>query len=59
MQTTDTVLGTPSTMGDDEQLTTTVATVAELSRALRLSGDVSVLLELQTGLRQTESRSLP
>lgn len=42
----------------DEQLTTTVATVAELSRALRLSGDVSVLLELQTGLRQTELRSL-
>jgi diguanylate cyclase (GGDEF)-like protein len=42
----------------DEQLTTTVGTVAELSRELRLSGDVSVLLELQRGLRSTEARSL-
>lgn len=42
----------------DEQLTSTVGTVAELSRALRLSGDISVLLELQQGLRATEARSL-
>ncbi|MEK9950571.1 MAG: diguanylate cyclase [Curvibacter sp.] len=42
----------------DEQLTATVGAVAELSRALELSGDVSVLLELQRGLRSTEARSL-
>lgn len=42
----------------DEQLTATVGTVADLSRALRLSGDISVLLELQQGLRATEARSL-
>ena len=42
----------------DEQLTATVGAVAELSRALRLSGDISVLLELQQGLRATEARSL-
>lgn len=42
----------------DEQLTATVGTVSELSRALELSGDVSVLLELQQGLRATEARSL-
>ncbi len=42
----------------DEQLTTTVGAVAELSRELELSGDISVLLELQQGLRTTEARSL-
>ena len=42
----------------DEQLTTTVGAVAELSRELELSGDISVLLELQQGLRATEARSL-
>ncbi len=42
----------------NEQLTTTVGAVAELSRELELSGDISVLLELQQGLRTTEARSL-
>ncbi len=42
----------------DEQLTTTVGAVAELGRELELSGDISVLLELQQGLRATEARSL-
>ncbi len=42
----------------DEHLTTTVGTVAELSRELELSGDISVLLDLQKGLRTTEARSL-
>ena len=42
----------------DEQLTTTVGAVGELSRELKLSGDVSVLLDLQRGLRTTEARSL-
>ncbi len=42
----------------DEHLTATVGTVAELSRELELSGDISVLLDLQKGLRVTEARSL-
>ncbi len=39
-------------------LTTTLGAVAELSRELELSGDISVLLDLQKGLRTTEARSL-
>jgi len=42
----------------DEQLTATVGAVAELIRELELSGDISVLLDLQKGLRTTEARSL-
>lgn len=42
----------------DEHLTATVGAVAELSRELELSGDISVLLDLQKGLRSTEARSL-
>jgi len=42
----------------DEHLTATVGTVAELSREMELSGDISVLLDLQKGLRTTEARSL-
>ncbi len=42
----------------DEHLTATVGAVAELSRELELSGDISVLLDLQQGLRATEARSL-
>lgn len=42
----------------DEELTITVGAVAELSRELQLSGDVSVLLDLQKGLRAAETRSL-
>ncbi len=42
----------------DENLTATVAAVAELSRELELSGDISVLLDLQKGLRAAEARSL-
>ncbi len=42
----------------DAHLTATVGTVAELSRELELSGDISVLLDLQKGLRVTEARSL-
>ncbi len=39
MQTTDTVLGTPSTMGDDEQLTTTRL----LRDAARTFGDQQII----------------
>ena len=42
----------------NESLKDTVARVAELSRELQLSEDISVLLDLQAGLRATEARSL-
>lgn len=42
----------------DDHLTATVGAVAELSREMQLSGDISVLLDLQTGLRGAEARSL-
>ena len=42
----------------NESLKGTVAAVAELSRELQLSEDISVLLDLQAGLRATEARSL-
>ncbi len=41
-----------------ESLRETVATVADLSHELQLSEDISVLLDLQAGLRATEARSL-
>lgn len=42
----------------NESLRETVATVASLSHELQLSEDISVLLDLQVGLRATEARSL-
>jgi diguanylate cyclase (GGDEF)-like protein len=42
----------------NESLRDTVARVAELSRELQLSEDISVLLDLQAGLRAAEARSL-
>ena len=48
MQTTDTVLGTPSTMGDDEQLTTTRL----LRDAARSFGDQEILYRTDDGTWQ-------
>lgn len=42
----------------DASLKDTVARVAELSREMQLSEDISVLLDQQAGLRATEARSL-
>lgn len=42
----------------NENLMATVSAVADLSRELNLSGDISVLHDLQRGLRTIEARSL-
>lgn len=42
----------------NENLMATVSAVADLSRELNLSGDISVLHDLQKGLRTIEARSL-
>lgn len=42
----------------NENLRETVAAVADLSHELQLSEDISVLVDLQAGLRATEARSL-